>query len=373
MKKILAIILAAVMLFALAACGGGGETQAPSTDAPSTGEPSTEAPATGEPSTEAPAGDFDEITLNWGLTPAAASGDAESAERLAGLIGDKTGGSVTVEVFPGATLGGEDVMLEGLLSGTVDMANVSPNVVATVAPEMNALCLPFLYDNFNAARSVITSEEYTAKINEVLEPYGLHYLGVSYICPRTITGNDEFHTPADCSGQVIRVMGGEIFSDIYKAWNLNTTIISWGECYTAMQQHTVDGVDGGNEPSIDMAFYEVAKYNVQLDYIYHAQMTLISTDKWNSLTPDTQAAISEAAAENLNWADDFSYDHWVEDSEAVQNDPYNMINIELTPEERQAWVDAVQPVYEKYSSIIGEDFYNWIMDYAAAANEANAA
>src|SRR5699024_6227822 len=103
--------------------------------------------------------------------------------RLAGLIEEKTGGSVQVEVFPGATLGQEDMMLEGLLSGTVDMANVSPNVVATAVPEMNALCLPFLYDNFHAARAAITSEEYTAKINEVLEPYGLHYLGVSYICP----------------------------------------------------------------------------------------------------------------------------------------------------------------------------------------------
>lgn len=366
MKKTLAALLTLSMLLGLAACGGGGkpaESNAPAAPSAVSGEQSA-APAA--------EGNFDEIVINWGLTPSPASGDAESANRLAGLISDKTGGKVQVEVFPGATLGGEDVMLEGLLSGTVDMANVSPNVVATVAPEMNALCLPFMYDNFRAAASSITDDEYTAKINETLEAYGLHYVGVSYVCPRVITCNDEIRTPADCKGQVIRVMGGQIYSDIYAAWGLNTTIIGWGECYTAMQQHTVDGVDGGNEPSIDMAFYEVAKYNIQLDPVYHAQMTLMSLDKWNSLTEDTRAAIDAASAENLDWALDFSYDHWVEDSKAVQEDPYNMVNIELTPEERQAWVDASQVVYDKYIPIIGQDFYDWYSQWVAEKNAENA-
>ena len=55
MKKILALMLALAMVFALAACGGTEtETQAPSTDAPATEAPATEAPATEVPDTEVP-------------------------------------------------------------------------------------------------------------------------------------------------------------------------------------------------------------------------------------------------------------------------------------------------------------------------------
>lgn len=358
-KKFFALFLSLAMILSLAACGGGGSENTGS---------SGNAPGGNTAGGGDAAADYDAITINWGLTPAPTSGDAESANRLAGLINEYTEGNVVVEVFPGATLGGEDVMLEGLLSGTVDMANVSPNIVATVAPEMNALCLPFMYNNFDVAKSVLGDPEYTAKVNEILASYGLRYLGISYIAPRVLTTNDEIRVPSDCKGQVIRVMGGQIYSDIYACWGLNTTIISWGECYTAMQQHTVDGIDGGNEPSMDMAFYEVAKYNVQLDFAYHAQMTLMSLDKYNSLSEATRTAIDTAAAENLAWAVDFAYDHWVDDTAAVEKDPYSMVNIYLTEEERQAWVDASQPVYEKYASIIGDDFYSWLTDFAAAKN-----
>ncbi|NLI21102.1 MAG: TRAP transporter substrate-binding protein [Clostridiales bacterium] len=311
---------------------------------------------------------FDSVTFNWGLTPAASSGDAESALRLAGIINEKTEGNVNVEVFPGGALGGENVMLEGLLSGTVDMANVSPNVVATIAPEMNALCLPFMYDSMEAACLALTDLDYTAKLNEVLSNYGLVYLGISYIAPRTIACNSEIHTPADVKGEVIRVMSGEIYSDIYKAWGLNTTIIAWGECYTAVQQKVCDGVDGGNEPCIDMAFYEVCKDCIQTDHVYHAQITLMSLEMWNSLTEDTRAAITQAEQENLEWVSSFTYDHWVDDTEALQKDPYNMNLIFLTPEERQVWVDASAPVYEKYKPIIGDDFYNWFVSFVAQKN-----
>ena len=313
---------------------------------------------------------FDSITLNWGLTPAAASGDAESALRLAEIINEKTEGNVTVEVFPGGTLGGENVMLEGLLSGTVDMANISPNVVATIAPEMNALCLPFMYDTMEAACLALTDLDYTAKLNEVLANYGLVYLGISYIAPRTIACNSEIHTPADSKGEVIRVMSGEIFSDIYKAWGLNTTIISWGECYTAVQQKVCDGIDSGNEPCIDMAFHEVCKDCVQTDHVYHAQVTLMSLEMWNSLTEDTRSAITEAEQENLEWIKTFAYDHWMNDTELLQEDPYNMNIIFLSPEERQAWIDASAPVYEKYKPIIGDAFYNWFENFVAEKNDA---
>lgn len=362
-KKLLSLILALTLILSLAACGS-----TPANNTPANDGTTTTAPA----DTDNTASEVEELSLMWGITPPPSASDTISAKRMAENLKEKSGGKIVAEVYPGATLGGEDVMIESLLSGTIDMANVSPNVVATVVPEMNALCLPFLYKNHAAAIDSITDPEYTAKINEVLEPYGLHYLGVNYIVPRCITCNSELHTPADCKGEVIRVMAGPIYSDIYASWGLNTSVIAWGECYTAMQQHTVDGVDGGNESSIDMAFYEVAKYNIQTNHTYHAQMCLMSLEKWNSLNQATRDLITEVAAENTTWTGNYALENAEVETHDVENEPYNMINIYLTDAEREAWIDASQVVYDKYKPIIGEDFYNWITDFAAAKNAKHA-
>ena len=52
MKKFLALLLALVMVFALAACG---EADAPASDAPASDAPASEAPASDAPASEAPA------------------------------------------------------------------------------------------------------------------------------------------------------------------------------------------------------------------------------------------------------------------------------------------------------------------------------
>lgn len=60
MKKLLAILLAAMMLLSLVACGGNTETEtnAPETNAPETNAPETNAPETDAPETDAPAAEL---------------------------------------------------------------------------------------------------------------------------------------------------------------------------------------------------------------------------------------------------------------------------------------------------------------------------
>ena len=36
---------------------------------------------------------------------------------------------------------------------------------------------------------------------------------------------------------------------------------------------------------------------------------------------------------------------------------------DLTEEQRQEWIDASQPLYEQYRSVVGEEFYDWFIDF----------
>ena len=62
MKKLLAMLLACVMVFGLCACSGNSAPAA--TQAPATEAPKAEAPAAEAPAAEAPAADGSKVTIN---------------------------------------------------------------------------------------------------------------------------------------------------------------------------------------------------------------------------------------------------------------------------------------------------------------------
>lgn len=139
MKKIIALLLALVMVLALCACGG--KTEAPKTEEPKTEEPKTEAPKTEEPKTEEPkAEQVDYNTVTPGKLTVATSPDFAPYEfyaidkdgnpQLAGFdiaiaayIADYLG--LELEIIP---MDFDGVLLE-LAAGNVDigLAGLSPD------------------------------------------------------------------------------------------------------------------------------------------------------------------------------------------------------------------------------------------------------
>ena len=82
MKKIIALLLALVMVFALCACGGKTETtttDAPKTDAPKTDAPKTDAPKTDAPKTDAPSAPAEKKVLVVGAAAEPATLDPGAA------------------------------------------------------------------------------------------------------------------------------------------------------------------------------------------------------------------------------------------------------------------------------------------------------
>ena len=82
---------------------------------------------------------------------------------------------------------------------------------------------------------------------------------------------------------------------------MNPAPIAWGETYTALQQGTVDAE--GNTFSLlnDARHTEVLKYAVNSEHNYSMHVLLMNKKKWDSLTPEQQGILREAAREASDW------------------------------------------------------------------------
>ena len=67
------------------------------------------------------------------------------AKRFAEIVAAKSGGKMTVRVFPGGTHGGDLQSISALQGGTVDMTMVSTGLLAGQAKEFAVFDLPFVF------------------------------------------------------------------------------------------------------------------------------------------------------------------------------------------------------------------------------------
>ena len=102
----------------------------------------------------------------------AAPGNPRSvaAEEFAKLVGEKTGGEVTVNIAGSEQLGNDVAMLTSLRTGALDLTANSQGAASGLVPELAALGLPFLFEDADAAFKVLegpVGEELTGKFQDL--------------------------------------------------------------------------------------------------------------------------------------------------------------------------------------------------------------
>ena len=353
MKKAISLVLALTMCVSLlSACdsGSGGKQTGSMQPTQAAGDTSN------YPTADKP------ITLSFGHISPDTSDMHANAVKFKEAVEELTGGAVLIEIYPNGQLGSEETMLDSIFSGTMDMGIISANVAATAIPEFNSIVLPFFFNSFEQVGSVITNEDYYLRTREIVEGKGIHFLGVPLMAARGILNTKHsVRTPEDLRDLKIRVNTGSILADTFEAMGVTTSQLAFGEVYTALQQNVIDGLDNGIFASNMMKFTEVAKYFTNTMHYFQLSPLLVSDQTWQKLSPEQQEQLRQACKEveailvdEANSSDNGAYQK-AEEELGVEV-------IMLTDDEFQAFRDLVQPVYDKYIPIIGEDYYNFVAD-----------
>lgn len=360
-KKLLAIATAvSLAALALSGCGGGGV--APSSAAQPSETKKEEAQKQAEAAgAESSAGDAD-YTQGDPIVIKIAHVSQEgvpidlASNRLGEMLKEKTGGRITVDVFPASALGNNTELLEQLQMGTLEMAISSVAFLGAFTDSTALLDLPYLFQSNEAAEEVLDGEV-GQEIFSNLEPAG--FKGMTWMATgwRQLTANKEIHKPEDMKGLKIRVMENQMHIDHFNALGASAVPMAFSELYTALQNGTMDAQENPFANIDGNRLYEVQKYIIKTGHIYDTSPLLASKTWWDSLSAADQKVIQECVDEMIVYERELSASNEAELEEKIGNNGTNVI-ITLTDEERQAFRDAAKPVYDKYVPGIGEDLVN---------------
>jgi len=341
-KKTLVLALVLCLVLSLAGCSNSeNNSQKVSVE--------TNSPATAEP-----------IKVAISHTASLESPWEIASKKFAEIVNTESNGKYNVETYPNGALCQRNwkIMIEMTQSGSSQIGIESITALASEVPELGTVQLPFLFDDDAHITKFLDSEApILQKWYKKFEEKNMVVLGVAPRKFRQLINNTRLvKTPEDIKGLKFRVPDNPMFVKIFELLGAKPVPLPSGEIYSAIQLGTVVGEDNSIPVVYDFKTHEVAKYMTVWNYMADASLIVINKDLWDSM-PDEDKEIFKKAA-----------DEWVQtnilEDEEYQNYARNEMEksgvefYDMSSEEKEPFKELVQPLYEEYKQMLGEEDWN---------------
>ncbi|MFA0327290.1 TRAP transporter substrate-binding protein [Vibrio splendidus] len=285
-----------------------------------------------------------------------------AASLLEERVNTEMNGKACMQVFPNSTLYDDNKVLEALLNGDVQMAAPSLSKFEKFTKKYRIFDLPFLFEDVEAVDRFQNSES-GEKLKNAMKRRGLQGLAFWHNGMKQMSANKPLINPEDAEGLKFRVQASDVLVAQFEQLGANPQKMSFKEVYGGLQTKVIDGQENTWSNIYGKKFFEVQDGVTETNHGILDYLVVTSNDFWKDLPEDVRTQLGTIVQE-------------VSETRNAESSKVNLANknniIEaggevrtLTPEQREAWVAALQPVWKKFEKDIGSD----LIDAALASNQ----
>ena len=280
------------------------------------------------------------------------------------LAEERLPGEVRVEVYPNSQLFGDAKEMEALALGDVQLIAPSLSKFDKFTKQLQVFDLPFVFDDIGAVDRFQQSEVGKELLSSMED---LGYLGLGYWHNgmKQLSAKKPLLEPADAKGLKFRIQESDVLEAQFKALGANPQKMAFSEVYLALQQGVVDGQENTWSNILTQKFHEVQNGITETNHGVIDYLVVTSTEFWEGLDDDVRGKLEQIFAEVTTESNTKSNQLNEEAREQIAAAGVEIR--ELTPEQRQMWVDAMKPVWDEFAEQIGQEN----IDAAMASNKAS--
>ena len=309
-------------------------------------------------------------TFYWGI----------GAQKFSDLVKERTNGQINIKPYWSSSLlkGAQLKSAQMVANGVIDCAMESTINISPVITEANIFSLPFFINNFENLDKMEYGQTGKA-IFEQMDSKGLVGLAWAENGFRQVTNSKlAIRMPSDLKGLRLRVVGSPIFIDIFRQLGADPVNMNWGDAVTAFSQGVVDGQENPVGVLVPLQIWQYHKYATFWNYLVDPVIFYWNKKQWDEFPPDIQKTLKEAAEEAAVFEkalcragldgqksidllkNKFSYTMEVPHPVKYMESKGMTVTF-LSDDERNAFIEATKPLYEKWVPKIGEGLYKEAM------------
>jgi len=278
----------------------------------------------------------------------------QMANKFAELVERDLAGKVKVEVFPSSQLFGDNKVLEAMILGDVQLAAPSLSKFKKYTKSLQIFDLPFLFKNM-AAVEKFQQGPVGQKLLMATKKKGLIGLGYLHNGLKQLSASEPLRVPADAKGKKFRIMSSDVLAAQFQAVGAMPLKKPFSEVFTLLQTKAIDGQENSWSNIFSKKFYEVQPYITESNHGVLDYFVITSAEFWMGLPDDIRTQLKKDLDEAIAFGNQVAAEKAIGDRQKIIDSKRSTI-IELTPAERQQWVDAMKPVWKQFEDQIGKEY-----------------
>lgn len=257
-------------------------------------------------------------------------------------IEENLGDKYDVQIFPNELLGSAQKAIELTQTGAIDFVVAGTANLETFADVYEIFSMPYLFSSVESYKSTMADTAYMSEIYSSTEDAGFEVLTWFNAGTRNFYATKPIYTPDDLKGMKIRVQQSPASVSMMNSFGAAAAPMSFGEVYTAIQQHIIDGAENNELALTNNKHGEVAKY---YSYNMHQMIPdmLVGNRKFlNSLNSDERKIFEEAAALSTQ----IELEEWDKQVAQAKEIAQNDMGVEFIQVDVSAFQEKVLPLHE---------------------------
>jgi TRAP-type C4-dicarboxylate transport system substrate-binding protein len=186
------------------------------------------------------------------------SGQDHWAFTMKEALEKRTGGRVTVNVFPGGQLGQQTQLVQGAQLGTIELVQVATEFMTVVDPRFDIFASPGVFDGVEHADRTFHDPVFQKEVLSITEAKNIKIIGISCESLSEYASRDPIRTLADFQGKKFRVLGSKMEIEVLRRVGATGVPMQLGEALPALQQRAIDGARAGIVVFVPLKFASVA-------------------------------------------------------------------------------------------------------------------
>ncbi|MBI2614280.1 MAG: TRAP transporter substrate-binding protein [Gemmatimonadetes bacterium] len=284
--------------------------------------------------------------LRFGHVGAPGSLFALSAEEFARRANERLGGQARIVVFGSSQLGSDDVMMQKLKLGTLELSLPS-TIMSSLVDRFGLFELPYLVQDREHMRR-IEERVVWPTLAPLAERQGYKILAVWENGFRHITNNKRpITTPADLRGIKLRTPAGRWRVRLFQAYGANPSPMALSEVFVALQTGVMDGQENPLAQIHTSRFQEVQRYLSLTGHVYTPAFVAMGLNTWNRLPESVRTVLEQTARE----VQPFVY----ETAERMDREllgVFQTSGIQVNNADREAFARASRAIYDEFAAAV---------------------